>query len=117
MAYWIFHADPSRYRILDALAEYDEILWLASQHQREIHAGDGVFLWKAGKDGGVYGLGEIATEPAELPDNDVHWTLASRAEALQPRLRVRIKIRQAFLDRPLLRSQLKLDPSLASLSI
>jgi hypothetical protein len=79
--------------------------------------GDGVLLWKAGKDSGVYALGEVATEPAPLPDADVHWSAASRSDALEPRPRVRVKILSTYLDRPLLRSQLKMDPKLSSLSI
>src|SRR3990172_10415718 len=105
MAYWIFQADPKRYRLQDALADLDEIVWEVNQHLREIHTGDRVLIWQAGTDGGIYGVAEVASEPVRVPDHDAHWAETETARMAEPRPRVKLKILQPFLDRPLLRSQ------------
>jgi len=117
MSYWIFQADPKRYRLLDALAELDEILWEVNQHAREIHTGDSVLIWQAGANAGIYALAEVASEPASVTDFDPHWTETERDRIAESRPRVRLKISDRLLDRPLLRSELRDDPALPSLSI
>ena len=117
MVFWIFQADPKRYRLLDALADLDEIVWEVNQHLREIHAGDGVLIWQAGAEAGIYGIGEVATEPAPMPAHDPYWTEDEGERAAQPKPRVKLRVTQRLLDRPLLRSELRQDPSLQSLSI
>jgi predicted RNA-binding protein with PUA-like domain len=117
MAFWIFQADPKRYRLLDALVELDEIVWQVNQHQREIHPGDKVFIWQAGSDGGIYGIGEVTTEPAPTPTDDPYWVEAEKERMTPPRTGVKLKIIKRLVDHPLLKSQLREDPSLDSLSI
>ena len=117
MAFWIFQADPKRYRLLEALVDADEIVWEVNQHGREIHMGDGVLIWQAGPNAGIYALAEVASEPAAETDRDPHWAETERERMAEPRPRVRLKISQLLLDRPLLRSELRDDPALQSLSI
>jgi len=117
MAFWIFQADPKRYRLLEALADADEIVWEVNQHGREIHMGDGVLIWQAGPNAGIYALAEVASEPAAETDRDPHWAETERERMAEPRPRVGLKISQLLLDRPLLRSELRDDPALQSLSI
>ena len=117
MAFWIFQADPKRYRLLEALVDADEIVWEVNQHGREIHMGDGVLIWQAGSNAGIYALAEVASEPAAETDRDPHWAETERERMAEARPRVRLKISQLLLDRPLLRSELRDDPALQSLSI
>jgi hypothetical protein len=117
MAYWIFQANPQKYRILEALAEQDELTWLVNQHAGEIRQGDSVLIWKAGDASGVYAVGEILSDPAVMEDNDPLWADDASAEGTAPRPRVRIHLTHRLIDGPILRSALLEDPLLNNLSI
>jgi predicted RNA-binding protein with PUA-like domain len=116
MSYWIFQASPDAYKLIDALAALsDNWVWEVNQHASEIHSGDKAMIWKAGEESGVYALAEVTSEPEMRLDEDVHWVDKARGQT--PSLRVTIRITARFLEKPLLRSQLKLDPQLEKLSI
>jgi len=116
MAYWIFQASPEAYQLVDALASLsDDWVWEVNQHAREIHPGDGVLIWKAGEEAGVYALAEVVSEPELRTDDDVYWVDKQRGKT--PSLRVQLRILQRFLESPLLRSQVRTDPKMSNLSI
>jgi hypothetical protein len=51
--FWIFHANPRYYNLSAAIIELREMKWEVNQYKKEIHKGDRVFLWEAGKNAGV----------------------------------------------------------------
>jgi predicted RNA-binding protein with PUA-like domain len=119
MAYWIFQANPDRYRLIDALratSEGDEKLWQVNQHKTEIHIGDSAAIWQSGRAAGIYAIAEVTSEPEMLPaDGDPYWV--DERERVTPHLRVRLRIRRLLLERPLPRGYLREDPKLRELSI
>ena len=82
MADWIFQANPKHYDITTALSELDEIAWRVPQYTGDIQTGDGVFLWRSGKDAGIVGIGTVAAAPSLLPVPDIErrYVLESDAE-------------------------------------
>lgn len=117
MAYWIFQANPKKYRLVDALTQLDDIHWQVNQHVSEIHPGDGVLIWKAGDNAGVYAVGEVQSEPSMTEALDAHWEVAQDQENTAVRLRVRVHITHRLMDGPVLRNTLLEDPLLEGLSI
>ncbi len=93
---WLFQVNPSIYNIDQALSELDELTWVVRQHNSEIHAGDRVYLWRAGADAGVVATATVEQDPAEaVPAVDDAYTL--KPEAFPPsELRVRLQIDSAL---------------------
>lgn len=113
---WIFQANPQYYDLAGALARLTEHHWLINQHADKIKAGDTVFLWQSGKDGGVMAYGRILSSPALLPPSEAERPFVRDASALpaKPALRVRLRI-DDVLDEPLDRDTLREDPRLVGL--
>jgi 5-methylcytosine-specific restriction enzyme A len=112
MTYWILQANPRRYRFFDALRDgYEITSWSVAHLQNEIAPGDEFALWVSGEARGVYALG-VVTEPAEYrQDDDPYWT--DPADATTPGWEVGIRIREAFVDSPILADDLARDPRFA----
>ena len=66
MTYWLFQGNPKYYRFLEAIAQLDEIPWLVTRYGKEIQVGDGVLVWMAGEQAGIYAIAEII-EPPQVP--------------------------------------------------
>lgn len=62
VGHWLFQATPDRYDLIGALHRGVLRTWRVRQHGRDIHPGDRVVLWLAGKDAGVYALATVETE-------------------------------------------------------
>ena len=47
---WIFHANPKKYRLRDALAAQSRLIirWSVRQEREDIRKGDRVYLWEGG---------------------------------------------------------------------
>lgn len=115
MAYWLFQGNPKYYRVLDAIRDFDQMSWLVTRYAKDIAVGDGVLIWLAGKEAGIYalpkalGFAETAEviEPArmlsEVPDIG-YWIDKSR---LGSKPQARIRFTSKLLEKPLLREQLK----------
>jgi len=77
MADWIFQGNPDRFDVNAYLSVYRNIYWTVATvgHQRQVHPGDRVFLWRAaGSDkaiAGIVGLGTVA-EPV-APKGEVQF--------------------------------------------
>jgi hypothetical protein len=70
MKAWIFQAKPERYEIKNLRVD-QQVTWLVTRYRNEMHKGDIVFLWRAGKrsERGIYGWGCITDDaPAEIKD-------------------------------------------------
>ena len=67
MKSWIFQGNPNQYDIRDRnnVDEGKEQYWQVRRYAKEIHAGDIVYLWRAGEQSlrGIYAWGRIAAEP------------------------------------------------------
>lgn len=116
---WIFQANPRRYDILNALAEdFDEDVWTINQHKNHIHAGDIGIIWMSGKEGGIYAVSDIISNPEYMFDSEAstkYWL--SGADRSQKRLRVRIKYRLRLINNPIMKEELRNIPELRNLFI
>lgn len=71
MNYWLFQANPKKYRISDALHECNDNhnwTWDVKQHKTKISEGDKVIIWVSGEDAGVLALATITSTIQELED-------------------------------------------------
>ena len=75
--------------------------------------------WMSGtKDGGIYAVGEVLTNPMVIHDNpetDKYWL--SEDDRGKEKLRVNIKVNNKLLNHPVFRSELKKLDGLKNLSI
>jgi 5-methylcytosine-specific restriction enzyme A len=115
VAYWILQANPDIYRIFDALGDAEAIrTWTVVHHREIIAPGDEFALWASGPRSGVYAFG-VVTEPAEFGlDSDPYWEGA--AEEREPEWLIGIRVTDV-LERPIPRSEITVDPALASMLI
>lgn len=82
--FWAFLANPSRYKVEDALRELTEDFWAVGT--KEVKTGDRVVIWKAkGRDKrrGIVALGEVLSDPTVcLPEDQKRfWTDATALHA------------------------------------
>jgi predicted RNA-binding protein with PUA-like domain len=117
MAYWLFQGNPKYYRILDALRDFDEMPWLVTRYAKEMAVGDGVLVWMAGTDAGIYAIAEISQVPqifAEIPDQD-YWIDPKNTKLDKPRAKIRLL--RKLIGQPLRRHELKQDLILKDLLV
>ncbi len=95
MADWIFQANPKHYDIVAALSQLDEIAWRVPQHTGDVQKGDGVFLWRSGKEAGIVGIGTVAAAPGLLPVPEIErpYVLEAGTEGGEE-TRVVLRVRQ-----------------------
>src|SRR5258708_38795884 len=90
---WIFQANPKLYDIERALAKLREQTWLVRQHQGDIHEGDVVYLWVAGKGSGIVARAVVKSNPQESvadPAEEEFTIDPERFGGMQPRVRLTI---------------------------
>jgi hypothetical protein len=90
---WLFQSNPVLYDLRGALRSLKEQVWSLSRYAKEVQTGDRVYLWEAGREGGVAGVAEIA-EPGRLqPEPPEQLPFARVAETFAgDRIRARLKI-------------------------
>ena len=116
--YWLFQANPRRYRIIESLRTESEEWWNLNQHADDVRVGDRVLIWISGSEAGVYAVGTVVTPPIVTPDSttgQAYWLAPEQGKQAKPRVRVRYD--RVLLDRPLLKAYLEADPNLWSLRI
>lgn len=116
MNYWLFQGNPKYYRILDAIANFDAMPWLVTRYAKEISPGDGVLVWMAGPEAGIYAIAQVVEAPqvlAELPDAD-YWVDPSRGVGKQ---QAKIHFLRKLVGQPLRRRDLMQDPILKTLTV
>jgi len=112
MAYWLFQGNPKYYRIIDGIRDFTQMPWLVTRYAKEMQPGDGVLIWMSGKDAGVYAISELLEPPQLIPSPpDIGYWLDKSLMGKRPQAIIR------FIERPLLRSELKQDPVLKSLVV
>ena len=116
MAYWLFQGNPKYYRVIDAIRDFEQMLWLVTRYAKDLAPGDGVLVWKSGDKAGIYAIAEIVESPTiiDKPPDIGYWIDTSRVGS-KPKARIRFTSK--LLERPLLREQLKQDPVLKSLMV
>jgi len=118
---WIFQANPNRYDILNALADDDigtEKHWLVNQHKNEILKGDIGLIWLSGREGGIYAVVEITSNPEMLiatEKEEKYWI--DSEDKNKNRLRVKMKITLNLLNNPITKETLIKTAGLENLSI
>lgn len=116
MDYWLFQGNPKYYRILDAINDLDEMPWLVTRYSKNMKVGDGVLVWMAGADAGIYAIAQITATPqilTDIPDRQ-YWIDPKRIES-KPQAMIRFV--HKLVEQPLRRNQLKDDPILKSLLV
>jgi len=114
---WIFQANPKLYDIERALAKLREQTWLVRQHQGDIHEGDVVYLWVAGKGSGIVARAVVKSNPQESvadPAEEEFTIDPEKFGGMQPRVRLTI---ERVLPKLLARDELSNHPVLKTLSI
>ena len=115
---WLFQANPTKYRILEALEEKDADYWNLNQHAAQVSVGDRVLIWVCGDAAGIYAVGTVTTIPTVMPDTpegEPFWRPPSSGS--QPRPRVLVRFDQKLLDQPLRKAFLQTDLVLAGLRV
>jgi hypothetical protein len=117
---WIFQANPQRYDVLNALADESliEDVWLVSRYQNEIHAGHIGLIWMSGKEGGIYAVVDVTSNPQMMYDSEQstkYWT--SESDKRQMMLRVKIRYKLRLINNPVTRQELKNIAELGNMEI
>lgn len=116
MTYWLFQGNPKYYRVIDAIQELETMPWLVTRYKEDIKTGDGVLIWVAGENAGIYAIAEILEPPAILTDipDQKYWLDSSRSENKSLAM---IKFVRKLIGQPLRRADLKQDPVLKDLLV
>lgn len=122
MRYWLFQANPARWRIFDYLRDHpDEDFsdwdWSIARHRHDIRVRDGAVLWISGPDArrGVYAIGTLTDEAEEGRSDSPYWT--DPADSGRRRWYVRMAFEHVLFDAPILARDLRTDPRFAHASI
>lgn len=118
---WIFQANPQKYDVVGALSDQrmHKLRWLVNQHKSDIKQGHLVLIWMSGNDeeAGIYALARVESDPAnlpELPEGRTYWVTEGMDKDA---LRVDLSILRSFINRPIVRKDLKTVQGLQKLSI
>ena len=98
---WIFQATPRSRDLAADLQGTESLSWSVVRHGRDLHVGDTVYYWQAGRDAGIYGVGRVEAVSSRGPDG---------------RYPVRTAHAQALFA-PLTRAELRADPVTADLAV
>lgn len=117
---WIFQANPERYDVLNSLADENltEDVWLVSRYQNEIHSRHIGLIWMSGKEGGIYSVVDVISNPQMMYDSEQstkYWT--SETDKRQLMLRVKFRHRLKLINNPITRQELKNIPELENMEI
>lgn len=114
---WLFQSNPVLYDLRGALHSLNEQVWSVSRYARVIEKGDRVYLWEAGREGGIAGVAEI-TEPARLrpePPEQLPFGRVAQAFAGE-RLRARLRILR-IVEPVIPRHSVESTPGLSALGV
>jgi predicted restriction endonuclease len=113
---WIFQANPQYFDLIEALKHIRVFRWRVNQFKQEINAGDNVFLWLAGADGGIVARGMVLTDPQVLAEAPEESPFVKEQEQEEEKLAVAIQIDTVF-DKPVQRKALKSHSVLSSIAL
>jgi 5-methylcytosine-specific restriction enzyme B len=114
---WIFQSNPQYYDLPGALAALDRFTWSVRQRAKDMHVGDTVYLWEAGKEAGILAVAIITGEPqirsADALDRSFY---RDNAQIKNDEQRVPLRIERVLAQR-LTRADLLDHPQLNKLQI
>jgi MoxR-like ATPase len=114
---WLFQANPRYYDVDQALRRAPVITWTLRQHKNDVRAGDSVYVWKSGPDGGVVARGRVVSDPkVQGPNPDELQFMRDRAQFEGEELRVQFAVDEVR-DVPLTREQIRAEPRLQNLRV
>lgn len=117
MNYWIFQANPKRWKVFNALDEKKIDAWLVNQYRDKIKKGDKAILYvvNAEKKRGIYATFDIVSnvETAEIAIKSKYIIPGAFDE--NPRPMVKIKITNNWIKEPLLKSDIDCNYKLVNI--
>lgn len=105
---WLLQSNPVLYDLRGALRTLKEQVWSVSRYAKEIAAGDRVYLWEAGRQGGIAGIAEIQ-EPARLQPEPPEQFPFARVSGAFAGDRVRARLGILSVIEPLIARQTNLS--------
>jgi predicted RNA-binding protein with PUA-like domain len=117
MAYWLFQGNPKYYKVVEAIAALESMYWPVTRYAKEIAVGDGVLIWVAGAEAGIYGIAEIveAAQVLEEVTDKEYWLDTSQTRMNKPQ--AKISFLRKLIGQPLRRQDLKQDLILKELLV
>ncbi|MBB3205164.1 putative restriction endonuclease [Rhodopirellula rubra] len=113
---WIFQAVPAYFDLTNALNHLRIFRWEINQFKNDIRAGDDVYLWLTGTDGGLVAHGTVITDPQIMGGAPEELPFVVELNEEEDRLRAAIEIDTVF-DHPVSRATLQNNPELSSAKI
>lgn len=114
---WLFQSNPVLYDLRGALGLLREQVWSVSRYAREIRTGDRVYLWEAGRQGGIAAVAEIREPARSQPEPPEQLRFARDAGAFAgDRLRARLRILQ-IIEPVIPRQAIASNPELTALGV
>ena len=114
---WLFQANPKIFDVRGACKELAELRFDVRQSQGQVSKGDRVYLWESGAEGGIVGVGEILTQPGQLPfprSEEPFVRDKSKLSSTVPAVRIQL---EAVLDPVLSRDAIRTEPGLEGLGV
>jgi MoxR-like ATPase len=114
---WIFQSNPTNYRLRDAVRELKEDTWLVTAHAEDIDAGQRVYIWESGPQGGIVAVVETVDRPSPRPESERGRRFMvdpTKFAGVRPRVLLRFL---QVVDPILSRERILSHPELANMSI
>jgi hypothetical protein len=93
--------------------------WLVTRYRDQMQTNDGVLIWIAGANAGIYAIATIISIPEILPTEAIadldYWTEPIRVRTTKPRTTIRF-IRK-LIGQPLRKTELRFDRTLRDLPV
>lgn len=120
ISHWIFQANPKLYDLVGAANELKELSWRINRYKENIHVGDIIYFWEAGKDAGIVAVGKISSIHAAISTSDEEMKFSRGKEGQEgdyaPFFGAHISIERVLSDR-IRKQELMSDPQLRDLDI
>jgi predicted RNA-binding protein with PUA-like domain len=117
MAHWLVQSNPAKWRVREFFAHGNQLeSWSITRYRDQIQQGDDVALWLSGREAGVVALGVVTGDVEDVVGDDgPYWTDPADAHAV--RMRMPLRLTEAFLDAPVTREELRHDRRFAGATI
>ena len=114
---WLFQSNPLLYDLRGALRSLSEQVWSVSRYAKRITPGDRVYLWEAGRWGGIAGMAEImgAARVRPEPPEQIPFMRAREVFA-QERPRAGLRVLRV-IEPPIARSAVIATPELREMGV
>ena len=92
--------------------------WFVNQYKNEISIGDIGLIWLSGREGGIYAVAEITSNPEILvasEKEEKYWIDSD--DKNKERLRVKMELKINLLNNPITKEEIRKTAGLESLSI